>query len=149
MSSYRMIELTNSVIGAVAANANIPLGVPVRAISQQPSCKTTFYVTTNVNTVVSIQEAGFYKIIYTGYLTVGEAGTISLNLLIGGDVASTAEVTASVAGTYPVSLNFITRVYNNCALNATNLPTGVQLVNTGTALTGGTSTLIIERVSAV
>lgn len=145
-SSYRLIQLTNANIGAVAVNNIIPIGIMTRQIKRDNACTPTFDVTTSVNNAVYVQEAGFYKITYTGYLTVGAAGSIVVQLQINGVTMATATVSVAAAGTYLVSLVFVTRAFNNCN-TAVNLPLLIQLNNAGIALTGGTSNLIIERVS--
>lgn len=146
MTNYRLIQVTNSDIGAVAASALVPLGIMTRKVIESPTCDNTFVLTTSANNALYVQEAGFYKISYNGYLTVGAAGTITLQLLINGVVMSTATVTVSAAGTYLVTFVFMTRAFNNCSTNSTNLPLLIQLNNAGVALTGGVSNLIVERV---
>lgn len=144
-NNYRLLQLSNAEVGAVAANARIPLGIPTRQIKRSTTCTPTFEVTTSVNNAVYINEAGFYKITYQGFLTVAAAGNIVVQLLVGGVVAATATVTASGAGTFPVTITFVVRALNNCCGNVSNLPMLIQLNNAGVAITGGTSTLIIER----
>lgn len=141
---YRLIQLTNGVVGAVAANAAMPLGIPTRRIMRNTTCIPTFVVTTGANTAVEISEAGIYTFTYTGSLTVGEAGDIVLQLVYNGVVANTVTVTAAAAGTYSVNLSFVVRVLGNCCSGQQNLPAIIQIRNTGVALTGGTSNLIIS-----
>lgn len=146
-SNYRLLQLTNNSVGPVAVDALIPVGIMTRRIEQTPTCENTFTVTTSANNAVYVNEPGFYEITYQGYLTVEAAGDIVIALQVNGVTVQTATVTASAAGTFPVSISFITRAFNNCNGNPTNLPMLIQLQNTGVALTGGTSNLIIQRVS--
>lgn len=143
--NYRLLQLTNGNVGAVPAASLIPLGTVTRQVEQQQSCTETFLETTAVNTTVYVREPGFYKITYNGFLTAGAAGNVVVNLQINGTTVATATVTATAAGTVPVTISFVTRVFNNCC-NSNNLPISVQFQNNGVALTGGTSNLTIERV---
>lgn len=145
--SYRLFQLTNSNIGPIAANTLLPVGIMTRQIKKDSACTPTFTVTTSVNNAVYINESGFYKITYQGYLTVAAAGNIVVQLQINGVTMATATVTASGAGTFLVSITFVTRAFNNCCSNSTNLPILVQFLNSGIALTGGNSNLIVERTS--
>lgn len=146
---YRLLQLTNNNIGAVAAATVLPIGVTSRKITCQSKCIPTFEVTTTVNNVAYINEPGFYKITYTGYLTAGAAGNVVVNLEINNVIAAVATVTATVAGTVPISITFVTRVLGNCCNGAViNTPSALQFRNAGVAITGGTSTVLIERVSA-
>lgn len=140
----RLLQLTNNTIGAVAANARIPLGVITRRIMRDTKCQPTFEVTTNANNALYITEPGMYRITYTGSLVVGAAGTITLNLLYNGAIANTVSVTAAAAGTYSVNLNFVVRILGNCCSGQQNLPALIQLDNVGVALTGGSGNLVIE-----
>lgn len=144
---YRLLQLTNSNLGAVAEDAMIPVGIMTRQVTQGSKCQPTFAVTTSANNALYINEEGFYKITYTAYVTVAAAGTIEIELQINGTTMQTATVTVAAAGTYLVSFVFMTRAYCNCNNGPSNLPVLIQLENTGLALTGGTSNLILERVN--
>lgn len=143
----RLIQLTNATVGAVATATLLPVGIMTRRIMRSSDCEPTFLVATSANNSVYIQEEGFYKITYVGYLTAAAAGNIVVQLQINGVTQQTATVTATAAGTFPVILTFVTRVLPNCCSNSTNTPVLVQLNNNGVALTGGTSNLLIERIS--
>lgn len=146
-NDYRLLQLTNSNISPLPTATLLPVGIPTRKIVQSSTCKDTFTVTTNVNNAVYINEAGFYKITYTGYLTAAAAGNVIVNLRLNGVTAMIATATAALNGTVPITISFVTRVYCNCACNSTNMPILVELLNNGVALTGGNSNLIIERIS--
>lgn len=147
-NSYRLLQLTNNTIAATAAATFLPLGIVTRQIKRDTTCTPTFNATTSANNAVYINEAGFYKINYTGFLTVAAAGNIVVALQINGVTATTATVTASGAGTFLVEITFVVRALSNCCSNPSNLPMLVQLQNTGIAITGGNSNLIIERVDS-
>ena len=144
---YRLLQLTNNTVGPVAAATVLPIGVVSRKITRASKCTPTFEVTTTANNVAYINESGFYKITYTGYLTAGAAGNVVVNLEINNAIAATATVTATAAGTVPVSITYVTRVLCGCCNGAGSTVQALQFRNAGVALTGGTSTVIIERVS--
>ena len=144
-TTYRLLQLVNSSIGAVAAGSAIPLGVQNRAVEQVPACQNTFNVTTTSNNVVYINEPGYYKIIYTGYLTVGAAGDIIVNLQVAGQTVQTATVTVPAAGTYLVTFTYVTKAINIQNVGNVPLAINLQLGLTGVNLTGGSSVTIIER----
>lgn len=142
---YRLLQLTNNSIGAVAAAAVLPLGVVSRKVANESKCVNTFEVTTTSNNVIYINEPGYYKILYTGSLDVVAAGSIVVNLEVNNVVVSTATVTATAAGTVPVTISFVIRVLGNCC-NTVNLPQVLQFRNNGIALTGGNSNIVIEKI---
>lgn len=147
-NGYRLLQLTNNNIGAVAAAAVLPLGVMSRKIACQSTCIPTFDVSTTANNVAYINEPGYYKVTYEGSLTAGAAGNVVVNLEINGAIANTTTVTAAAAGTVGISIAFMVRVLNNCCNGATNnTPAILQFRNAGIAITGGNSNVIIEKVA--
>lgn len=142
--NYRLLQLVNTAIGAVAVGSAIPLGVQNRSVETVPNCQNTFTVTTTANNVVYIKEAGLYKITYTAYLTVGGAGDIIVNLQVNGVTVQTATVTVAAAGTYLVVFTYITSTYVTLPVNAP-LAVNVQLGPTSIAVTGGSSVMQFER----
>lgn len=146
--SYRLLQVTNASLGPIGVGSLIPFGVMTRQVKRSSSCTPTFELTTSVNNSLYINEAGFYKINYQAYVTVAAAGNVVLQLQLNGVTVQTATVTVPGAGTFLVSLTFITRVLNNCCSNVTNIPMLMQILNSGIALTGGTSNLIVERVNS-
>lgn len=145
--NYRLIQITNTSIGAVAANTAIPVGVINNRTGKSSPCAQIFKVTTTANNVININEPGLYKITYNGYLTAGAAaGNVVINLQVNGTTVATATVTATAGGTVSVPLTFVIRVKGNCC-NAINLPAILQFINAGVALTGGSGNIILERVA--
>ena len=129
-TTYRLLQLVNSSIGAVAAGSAIPLGVQNRAVEQVPACQNTFNVTTTSNNVVYINEPGYYKIV---------------NLQVAGQTVQTATVTVPAAGTYLVTFTYVTKAINIQNVGNVPLAINLQLGLTGVNLTGGSSVTIIER----
>jgi hypothetical protein len=120
-----------------------------RQIAQASTCVPTFTVTTNVNNSIYINETGFYEITYNASVVAGAAGNVVVNLQLNGTTIYTATVTATVGSTVQVNIPFDIRILSNCCSNVRNLPALLQLTNAGVAITGGTSNLIIRRVSDI
>ena len=144
--NYRMIQLTNAAIPAVAENALIPLGNITRRVCPRTSNCPTFEVMTSLADTVSITEAGYYRVAYNISAVAGAAGAVSVALLLGGNTVYTGTATATAAGdTVTITIPFMIRTFENCASMPVNLPVSVQLKNTGAALTSGYADLLIEK----
>lgn len=144
---YQLLQLTNPTVGAVATDTLLPLGTTTRKISCGGCNQPTFTVTTSGANTVNLNDAGTYKITYTASLVAGAAGLVTVNLVQNGTVVYTASETATAAGdTVNISLVYVVRALPNFASLLTNLPSTIQFTNTGVALTGGTSNLLIEKV---
>ena len=144
--NYRMIQLTNKNIPAVAANALIPLGNVTRRVCPRTNCCQTFEVTTSGADTVNITEQGYYRVVYNISAIAAAAGLVTVSLNIGGNSVLTASATASAEGdTVNITIPFMIRAFGNCASVPVNLPLSVQIANTGVALTSASSDLLIER----
>ena len=144
---YQLLQLTNPAIGAVAVDALLPLGTITRKISTRDCCQPTFTVTTSGANTINLNDAGTYKITYTASLVAGAAGLVTINLVQNGTIVATASETATAAGdTVNISLVYVVRALPNFAGLLTNLPSTIQITNTGVALTDGTSNILIEKV---
>ena len=146
-TNYKQIQLTNSVIGDVAVNEFIPLGRVTRRINAPFNCCNTFVVTSSTDDTVNINDVGFYKITYSLTATAAAAGEVTVALVTNGTAVYTVSQ-AIVDETNAVSLvlPYTIRVCSNCSATPDNLPVSVQIQNTGIALTGATSNLIIEKI---
>lgn len=144
---FEFIQLTALTdYGAVAQGSFVPLG----AVTRRFSCGTcncpTFVAGTTGNNTVTLNDAGYYKITYTGNAIAGAATPVTFNLLFNGATVYTASETATAIGdTVNLNFSFIVRVLPNCA-SIQNAPATIQLLSTGAALTGGTGNLIIEKI---
>lgn len=140
----RIIQLTNTAIGAVTAPARMPLGVVTRRYDNEyGNCvknTPTYSVTMAGLDTVTINRSGIYRVTYIANPTVA-AGNIVLNLVQNDTVLYTATVTAAGAGSEQIAI-----VYD-VLVDATNLPTNIQVTSTGIAITGGTSNLTIEKIA--
>ena len=147
MTTYKQIQLTNTNIGAVAIDAYMPLGKVTRRINAPQSCCNTFVVTSSTADSVVINDPGFYKITYSLSATAAAAGAVTIGLVSNGTtVYSVTQTIADETTAVNLTLPYTIRVSPNCVSNPDNVPVTVQLQNTGIALTGETSNLIIEKV---
>lgn len=144
---YKVIQLTNNAVGAVAAGSLIPLG----AITRRYGCKGTNYPTFEVSTsgadTITITEEGYYRITYNGSLTGAAAGDLIVNLLSNNVEVISAMQTSTANGVNNISLSYIVRVLPNCSAVANNTPVTLQLQLDADSveLAGGISNIIIEK----
>lgn len=147
MTAYKQIQLTNSAIPDVAVNAYMPLGKVTRRINAPYTPASTFVVTTSAADSVVINDAGFYKITYSLTAEVAAAGTVTVALVVNDNVVySVSEYAADAEQPVNLTLPYTIRVASNCSAAPTNVPTVIQIQNTGLALTGQSGNLIIEKV---
>ena len=144
--NYRMIQLTNKNIQAVAANALMPLGIITRRVCPRTNCCQTFEVTTSGADTVNITEQGYYRVTYNVSAISAAAGLVSFSLNVGGTSVYIGSATAAAVGdTVNVTIPFMVRAFGNCASLPVNLPLAIQVENTGAALTSAVSNIMIER----
>lgn len=147
---YKVIQLTDQTVGAVAPGALMPLG----NITRRYGCTCnrggqTFEVSTSGSDTITIFEDGYYHLTYVGSLTAGAVGEIILNLLINGaEIISSAETVTAVGDTANITIHYVIRVLPNCCSVVVNNPAivQIQLDADSVALTGGTSNIVIEKV---
>ncbi len=145
--NWRLLELTNGNIGAVAVNAFVPIGAITRKVAKEPRCTPTFEAGTTLNNIVTISEKGIYNITYTGTLTAAAAGTLTLNLLADSAVIATRSVTATEGSDVNIALSKEVRVFGNCCNGVSPVIIALQIADT--AITGGNGTIIINRQADV
>lgn len=144
--NYRMIQLTNKNIQAVAANALMPLGSITRRVCPHTNCCQTFEVTTSGADTVNITEQGYYRVTYNVSAIPAAAGLVSFSLNVGGISVYIGSATAAAAGdTVNITIPFMVRAFGNCVSLPANLPLAIQVENTGAALTSAVSDILIER----
>jgi hypothetical protein len=141
---YKQLQLTNTAIGDVAVDAYMPLGRVTRRINAPYNCCNTFVVTTSDANTVTLNDAGFYKVTYSLSATAAAAGAVTIALIVNGtSVYTVTQTVVDETTAVNLTLPYTLRVSAN---NAAEIPTAIQLQNTGIALTGSTSNLIIEKI---
>ena len=146
-SCYKQIQLTNSAIGDVAVDAYIPYGRVTRRINAPYNCCNTFTVTSSTSDTVTINDTGFYKITYSLTATAADEGNVTIALVTNGTtIYSVSQYVAAEEGSVNLTLPYTIRVCPNCSSTPDNVPVSVQIQNTGIALTGVSSNMIIEKV---
>lgn len=142
--NYRVIELQNNNIGAVAVNGFMPLGRVTRRISTTTGSGVPFEISTSGADTVQITNKGYYNVLYSASLTVEAAGTVQVALIANGVELYNVTESAAGAGAVNLTLPKVVRVFANCAANSTNCPVDLQIQLKGSAITGGTSTLRVD-----
>jgi hypothetical protein len=151
MSKYKLIQLTNNNIDAVAANAMMPLGTVTRRINASASPCTTFEVTSTTSDIVYINEPGYYKVTYSASLTAAAAGTVGMSLVANQNtVYSVSEEATAAEDIVNLTLVYVIRVCPNSCATPYNCPTSIQMKLGDVAISNTPSpsvaNLIIERV---
>jgi hypothetical protein len=149
MSSYRVIQLTNNNIGAVAVTNLLPLGTVTRRVNKT-TCgngdTTTFTLATTDTNTVAINECGNYRITYSLSGVATAAGIMGVTLQVNGVDTYSVNATAAAGDTINLTLPYEIRVLPNCVSNTNNVPANISIQLTGIGITGGTSNILIERV---
>lgn len=147
MTNAKILQLTNSTIGAIATNGNIPLGITtvVHPFSTD-NCYPTYTVQSSTSDTLVVNKTGTYSFVYNATLTAGAAGNVTLALVVNGVTKYSVSTTVAAADSL-VNLTIPFEIYVpcNCASAPNNIPTYIQIQNTGVALTEGTSNLIISK----
>jgi hypothetical protein len=147
MTSYKQIQLTNNTVGDVAINSYMPFGRVTRRINAPFNCCNTFSVTTSDADTVVLNDVGFYKITYSLTATAAAAGEVTIALVTNGTpIYTVSQAVVDETAGVNLTLPYTIRVCSNCSATPDNLPVSVQIQNTGIALTGATSNIIIEKI---
>lgn len=146
MSKYKLIQLTNNTIGAVAVDTALPLGKVTRRLNTPAPDNSTFTVATTGANIVYLNEAGYYNVIYSISGIAGAAGIVGVTLTTNDNDVYEVTATTTEGGTFNLTLPFAIRVCPNVCGVPTNCPVGIQLQLSGVAITGGTGNLIVEKV---
>lgn len=148
MSSYRVIQLTNTNIGAVAVTNLLPLGIVTRRVNRRNcGCDApTFSLATSGTDIVTINECGNYRISYSLNGVASGAGIMTATLQVNGVDVYSVSATAAAGATINLTLPYEIRVLPNCTSNPNNNPVNITLQLNGVGITGGSSNLLVERV---
>ena len=148
MTNARILQLTNSAIGAVATNQNLPLGIiTVRYPFDISNCYPTYTITSSTSDTLVINKSGIYKFIYNASVVAGAAGEVTFILKVNGVQQYPVSATATADGTVNLTIPYEVYVPCNCQSAPNNVPAYIQIQSTGVAITGGTSNLIISKES--
>ena len=152
MSKYKLIQLTNTDIGATAAQSFLPLGTITRRINAPTQPTNVFQIATTGANIVYINEPGYYKVTYSATLTAAAAGTVGISLITNGDnIYTVSEEATAAEDIVNLTLVYVIRVCPNCCSSPYNCPVSIQLQlgDTATGITPNPSNanLIIERVN--
>lgn len=142
---YTVIQLTNTNISSVGEEALLPLG----AVSRKRACSacnvSSFSTGTTGADYVQLNSKGYYLLTFSISAIAAAAGLVSFELLLNDTaVYSVSSQVAAAGDAVSLTLPFVVRVLPNCPIT-NNLPVTVKIKNTGVALSGGLSNLIIEK----
>lgn len=146
MYKYRVLQMTNNAIGAVAVTNFMPFGNITRKINRCECNVNTFDITTTGANIIGINESGNYNITYNASLIAAAAGVLIATLVVNGVNVYSSSVTAAAGETVNLTLPYQIRVLPNCDAVPTNIPANVQIQLNGVGITGGTSVIKVERV---
>lgn len=144
----RILQLTNNAIGAVAVDTLMPLGAITRKYCCGNAGQNTFAVSTTGANTITLNEKGYYDVIYSASVVAGATGVVTLNLLVNGVPVLTKTSSAVSGAAVDITIPYSIRVLGNCSC-VNNNPVSIQIENDedGVAITTGTSNLIIEKIS--
>jgi hypothetical protein len=126
MTNAKILQLTNSAIGAVAADVNLPLGV-ITAIYpfDTNNCYPTYTITSSTSDTLSINKSGTYKITYSLSGIAGAAGDVVVTMKVNGVAKYAVIATATAGGTVNLTLPYELYVPCNCAAAPINVPAAI------------------------
>jgi PKD repeat protein len=146
MTSAKILQLTNSTIGAITTGSNMPLGVATVIYPYDTSnCFPTYTVQSSTSDTLVINKVGTYSFIYNASVVASAAGEVTFVLKVNGVSKYTVSMTATEAGTINITIPCEIYIPCNCASTPNNVPAYIQVQNTGVALTSGTSNLIVSK----
>lgn len=142
--NYKVLEMHNDAIGAVSVGSFMPLGRVTRRISESAGSGVPFEIMTSGADTIQLTSKGYYKVLYVASVAVGAAGTVTLTLLENGIAVASSSASIGAAGTLNITLPKEVRVFANCPSQPTNCPVNLQVQLSGSAITGGSSNMLID-----
>jgi hypothetical protein len=151
MSKYKLIQVTNTNIGALDANSLLPLGLITRRYNSPSDCCSTFDLGSSSSDTLYINEPGYYKITYSLVASAAAEGVLSISMLNNQNSVYTVSSDVTAAGdVVNLTLIYVIRVCPNCCSTPSNCPVAIQFqlgdVATGITPNPSISNLIVEKV---
>lgn len=144
--TYRVIQLTNKSIGAQDVDTYLPLGKITRRINCKNYESVPFSTASSDIDAVVVNETGYYRVTYTASLVASAAGIITVNLVTNENTVYSVSETAAEGATVNLAFVYEIRVCPNSDCNPYNVPVNIQTQLTTTAISSGTSNLLVEKV---
>ena len=138
MSCYRVIQMTNSNLGANTIGSNLPFGTITRRVVQNCTFSTD-------PTTISINECGNYDILYSITGVASAAGIVTITINSNATPAYSVSSTVAAGDTFNLTAPYQVRVLPNCPSMPSNTPLDITVALSGVGITGGSSNIIIER----
>lgn len=135
---YKLLQITNTNIGARAVNSFLPFGSVTGRINCPYRLDGAISVTTSTSDTIVIGKAGHYLLTYNASVVAGAAGIVEIALIINGTEVYKASASAASGATVVIPLTYKFKVKD--------IPTNVQVKLLTTAITDGQSNTIVERL---
>jgi hypothetical protein len=124
MTNAKILQLTNTTIGAIVTNSNMPLGVATVVYPYDvDNCFPTYTVASSQADTLVINKPGTYNFIYNASLVATAAGEVTLGVKVNGVQKYVVSATATAAGTVNLTIPYEIYVPCNCASAPGNVPT--------------------------
>ena len=129
MTNAKILQLTNSTIGAIATDSNIPLGVATVIYPfDTNNCFPTYTVQSSSSDTLVINKPGTYNFIYSASVVADEAGNVTFAVKVNGVSKYSVSSTVATAGsTINLTIPFEIYVPCNCASVPNNVPAFIQV----------------------
>lgn len=144
--TYKVIQLTNKSVGAQSVDTLLPLGSITRKINCKNYDSTPFTVSSTGANTITINEAGYYKVTYNISATAVADGLVGINLIVNDNVIYSVTGSVATGNTVNLTLPYEIRVCPNSECNPYNIPVNIQFQLVTTAISGGTSNALVEKV---
>ena len=128
MTNARILQLTNSTIGAVSTNSNVPLGVATVVYPYDvDNCFPTYTVASSQADTLVINKPGTYNFMYSASVVATAAGQVTFGVKVNGVTKYSVSTTATEGGTVNITIPYEIYVPCNCASAPGNVPSYVQV----------------------
>jgi hypothetical protein len=129
MTNAKILQLTNSAIGAITTDSNIPLGVATVIYPfDTNNCFPTYTVQSSSSDTLVVNKPGTYNFIYSASVVADEVGNVTFAVKVNGVSKYSVSSTVATAGsTINLTIPFEIYVPCNCASVPNNVPAYIQV----------------------
>jgi hypothetical protein len=129
MTNAKILQLTNSTIGAITTDSNMPLGVATVVYPfDTNNCFPTYTVQSSSSDTLVVNKPGTYNFIYSASVVADEVGNVTFAVKVNGVSKYSVSSTVATAGsTINLTIPFEIYVPCNCASVPNNVPAYIQV----------------------
>jgi hypothetical protein len=129
MTNAKILQLTNSAIGAITTDSNMPLGVATVIYPfDTNNCFPTYTVQSSSSDTLVVNKPGTYNFIYSASVVADEVGNVTFAVKVNGVSKYSVSSTVATAGsTINLTIPFEIYVPCNCASVPNNVPAYIQV----------------------